>query len=137
MTPTIEFGTGSLSLFDVAKQTYDLIPDDCDATIENFPAWCKFLWNNRASCFSIVARFPRGVDRVVGFVVAHYQTNDLTKVFVKWILTTKAAASASIMRAFILAIPTAFPMASHIVYDRHHSQRIVNIQRLIKRVYGK
>jgi len=137
MTPTIEFGTGSLSLFDVAKQTYDLIPDDCDATIENFPAWCKYLWNNRASCFTIVARFHGGIDRVIGFVLAHYQANDLTKVFVHWILTTKAAASTSIMRAFILAIPTAFPMATHIVYDRHRSKRTVNIQHLIKKVYGK
>lgn len=135
MTATVEYGIGSLSLFEVAKQAYyTLLPDN--APVPNFESWCKYLWERKDALHCITARLPNGTSTLLGLAIGGLVNS--STVHVEWVITPPFDVRGKgkvnpIFAAYLNALREGFPTATVLTYEQNGRVKAVNLQKFLSK----
>lgn len=137
----VGFSTGSLSLFEIARQSYELIPDVED-NAPSFKDWCAKLYERRKQLYVLEFTNTDGKPleninyRFAGLAIA-FPVDNIT-MRVDWLVCRRTA----VFKAFLGIAKAAHIGIQFLEFERINNQRpkrysIARLERLLNKIYGK
>lgn len=137
----VGFSTGSLSLFEIARQSYAILPDDLPGA-PTFKDWCAKLFERRNQLYVLEfynvdgTPLERVDKRFAGLAIA-FPIDDVT-MRVDWLVCR----TTSVFKAFITMAKAAHVGIQFLEFERLSDQKpkrysVLRLERLINHLYGK